>query len=78
MAPDGLPAKVYGSFYFRPADPMLARDVWDRTYNDAVTAWHREAGHDMPDLNELTAMGANEPMAFCFPHHFVLPMYSPP
>lgn len=59
-----------------PADPMLARDVWDRTYNDAVTAWHREAGHDMPDLNELTAMGANEPMAYCFPHHFVLPMYS--
>ena len=59
-----------------PADPMLARDVWDRTYNDAVTAWHREAGHDMPDLNELTAAGGNEPMAFCFPHHYVLPMYS--
>ena len=38
--------------------------------------WHRDAGHDMPDLNELEAQGMNEPMGYCFPHFFVLPMYS--
>ena len=31
---------------------------------------------DIPDLNDLEAQGLNEPMAYCFPHHFVLPMYS--
>ena len=30
----------------------------------------------MPDLNELTEQGLNEPMAYCFPHYFVLPMLS--
>ena len=30
----------------------------------------------MPDLNELEANGMNEPMGYCFPHFFVLPMYS--
>jgi hypothetical protein len=30
----------------------------------------------MPDLNELEAQGLNEPMGYCFPHYFVLPMYS--
>ena len=30
----------------------------------------------MPDLNELDAAGMNEPMGYCFPHFFVLPMYS--
>ncbi len=30
----------------------------------------------MPDLNELEARGVNEPMGYCFPHWFVLPMYS--
>ena len=59
-----------------PADPALAREVWDRSYHEAVTSWHRAAGHDIPDLEEVTAAGANEPMGFCFPHHFVLPMYS--
>ena len=27
-----------------PADPVEARRHWDRTLNDAVTDWHREAG----------------------------------
>jgi phenylpropionate dioxygenase-like ring-hydroxylating dioxygenase large terminal subunit len=59
-----------------PADPALARAEWERTLNDAVTQWHRDRGSDIPDLNELEASGMNEPMAYCFPHWFVLPMYS--
>ena len=59
-----------------PADPTLAIPTWHRTLNDAVTSWHRNAGHDVPDLNELEEHGINEPMGYCFPHYFVLPMYS--
>jgi phenylpropionate dioxygenase-like ring-hydroxylating dioxygenase large terminal subunit len=59
-----------------PADPALAMATWQRTLNDAVVARHREAGHDVPDLNDLEARGLNEPMGHCFPHWFVLPMYS--
>ena len=59
-----------------PADPALARTEWERTLNDAVVDWHRSRGSDIPDLNELEASGMNEPMAYCFPHWFVLPMYS--
>ena len=59
-----------------PADPTLAMATWHRTLNDAVVSWHRAAGCDIPDLNELEAQGINEPMGYCFPHYFVLPMYS--
>jgi len=59
-----------------PSDPELATSAWNRTLNDAVVAWHREAGHDMPDLNELEAHGLNREFFQCFPHYFVLPMYS--
>jgi len=59
-----------------PTDPTLAMATWHRTFNDAVVDWHRAAGADMPDLNELEANGLNEPMGYCFPHYFVLPMYS--
>jgi len=59
-----------------PADPELAATVWNRTLNEAVNDWHRAQGHDVPDLNELDALGLNEPMGYCFPHWFVLPMYS--
>ena len=59
-----------------PAEPKLAVETWNRTFNDAVVRWHREAGHDVPDINELDRHGINEPMAYCFPHYFVLPMYS--
>jgi len=58
------------------ADPALARDTWDHALNDAVTEWHRTRGATIPDLNELTDAGMNEPMGYCFPHFFVLPMYS--
>jgi phenylpropionate dioxygenase-like ring-hydroxylating dioxygenase large terminal subunit len=59
-----------------PTEQTEAIATWDRELNDAVVAWHRAEGHDMPDLNELEATGLNQPMGFCFPHHFVLPMYS--
>jgi nitrite reductase/ring-hydroxylating ferredoxin subunit len=59
-----------------PADPALAASTWQRVLNDAVVSCYREAGCDIPDLNVLEAQGLNEPMAYCFPHYFVLPMYS--
>ncbi|HUO48414.1 MAG TPA: aromatic ring-hydroxylating dioxygenase subunit alpha [Acidimicrobiales bacterium] len=59
-----------------PADPALAMSTWQRSLNDAVVAWHRGQGHDMPDLNELEDQSLMEPMGYCFPHYFVLPMYS--
>jgi len=59
-----------------PADPDDARATWYRTLNDAVTAWHRERGCDVPDLNALEAGGINLEFFHCFPHWFVLPMYS--
>ncbi|MGO8872509.1 MAG: aromatic ring-hydroxylating oxygenase subunit alpha [Acidimicrobiales bacterium] len=59
-----------------PADPTLALATWQRTLNDAVVRWHRDQGCDIPDLNELEAVGLNEPMGYCFPHFYVLPMYS--
>ncbi len=59
-----------------PADAREARATWDRTLNDAVVAWHRKQGATIPDLNELEAAGQNQPMVYCFPHVFVLPMYS--
>ena len=58
-----------------PADPTLAMSTWNRTLNEAVVRWYRAAGCDFPDLNELDAQGFNEPMGYCFPHYFVLPMY---
>ncbi|MGP0032724.1 MAG: aromatic ring-hydroxylating oxygenase subunit alpha [Acidimicrobiales bacterium] len=59
-----------------PSDPQLARATWQRTLNEAVVRRHRDAGSDIPDLNDLEARGLNEPMGYCFPHYFVLPMYS--
>ncbi|MGH8976901.1 MAG: aromatic ring-hydroxylating oxygenase subunit alpha, partial [Acidimicrobiia bacterium] len=59
-----------------PDDPQQAISTWERALNDAVVRWHRAEGHDIPDLNELEAQGIAEPMGYCFPHAFVLPMYS--
>ena len=59
-----------------PTDPVQAVATWHRNLNDAVTRWHREQGSPMPDLNELEARGINESMDYCFPHYFMLPMYS--
>ena len=59
-----------------PADPALAMATWQRTFNDAVVSSYRAEGCDIPDLNELEAQRINEPMGYCFPHFFLLPMYS--
>jgi phenylpropionate dioxygenase-like ring-hydroxylating dioxygenase large terminal subunit len=59
-----------------PADPAVAFSTWLRTLNDEVVRWHRANGSDMPDLNDLEARGLNQPMGYCFPHYFILPMYS--
>jgi glycine betaine catabolism A len=59
-----------------PDDPTQAISTWERALNDAVVDWHRAEGHDIPDLNDLEARGMAEPMGYCFPHAFVLPMYS--
>ena len=59
-----------------PADPKLAVAHWNRTLNDAVVQWHRDRRHDVPDLNRLDAQGLNLTFFHCFPHYFVLPMYS--
>ncbi len=59
-----------------PANPTLAISIWNRALNDAVMSWHGAAGADMPDLNDLDARGINLSFLSCFPHSFVLPMYS--
>jgi len=59
-----------------PSDAAPAMETWNRTLNDAVTSWHRARGADMPDLNELSERGLNREFYQCFPHWFVLPMYS--
>ena len=59
-----------------PDDREQAMATWYRLLNDAVVDWHRAEGSDMPDLNDLEDRGVNEPMGYCFPQYFVLPMYS--
>jgi phenylpropionate dioxygenase-like ring-hydroxylating dioxygenase large terminal subunit len=57
-------------------DFKAARSTWDRTVNDAVVQAHRARGIDMPDLNGLAEQKIDDTMWYCFPHFFVLPMYS--
>ena len=59
-----------------PEDPELAIAAWNRALNDAVMTWHQARGAEVPDLNALDAQGFNETFYHCFPHYFVLPMYS--
>lgn len=59
-----------------PAEPELAISTWNKTLNDAVIGFNRDRRAAMPDLNELDALGYNETFYGCFPHYFVLPMYS--
>jgi hypothetical protein len=54
----------------------LARSTWEQALNSAIMRRDRAAGCDIPDLNDLETKGLNEPMGYCFPHYFVLPMYS--
>ena len=59
-----------------PDDAETARATWNRALNDAVMSWHRDRGDDMPDLDALAAQGLQLEFFQCFPHYFVLPMYS--
>src|SRR4051812_31779212 len=59
-----------------PADAAAATATWNRTLNDAIVHAHREREHDVPDLNALDDLGLNLSFFHCFPHWFVLPMYS--
>ncbi|MGD1284179.1 aromatic ring-hydroxylating oxygenase subunit alpha [Mycobacterium seoulense] len=59
-----------------PADPAGAAGAWRTALNDAVVAWHRARGSDMPDLNDLVRRGITDAIGFCFPHYFILPTYS--
>ena len=58
------------------SDPGQAMAAWHANLNDAVVKWHTERGALIPDLNELADRGIGETMYYCFPHYFVLPMYS--
>lgn len=59
-----------------PDDPQLAMATWRRALNDAVVGWWATNGVEIADLNELDRTGASAPIAFCFPHTFLLPTYS--
>jgi hypothetical protein len=59
-----------------PDDPVLAMTTWHRALNEEIVRWHQARGCEIPDLNDLDARGLNEPMGYCFPQYFVLPMYS--
>ncbi len=59
-----------------PPDPAEAIAAWRAALNDAVVAWHRARGSEMPDLNGLVRRGITDAIGFCFPHFFILPTYS--
>jgi phenylpropionate dioxygenase-like ring-hydroxylating dioxygenase large terminal subunit len=59
-----------------PVDPMLAQATWRTTLNDAIVKWWSAAGCEIADLNELDRLDYAAPIAFCFPHYFLLPTFS--
>jgi hypothetical protein len=59
-----------------PADADAARAMWKLSLYDAVTNLHGERGADLPVLDELASRGLKQEFFQCFPHYFVLPMYS--
>jgi phenylpropionate dioxygenase-like ring-hydroxylating dioxygenase large terminal subunit len=59
-----------------PDSYQEARATWEHALNEAVSEAHRARGCDIPDLNELQDLGYNQSMGYCFPHYFILPMYS--
>jgi phenylpropionate dioxygenase-like ring-hydroxylating dioxygenase large terminal subunit len=59
-----------------PNDFQSAAKTWNRALNDAVVAWHRKNGMDIPDLNDLYERNAASGVNFCFPHYFILPTWS--
>jgi nitrite reductase/ring-hydroxylating ferredoxin subunit len=59
-----------------PTDPKLAAATWQHALNEAIVSRNRVAGAEIPDLNDLAERGMGDSMFYCFPHFFVLPMYS--
>ena len=59
-----------------PADYELARSTWERHLNEAVSGAYRSTWLRHPRPQRAGGPGLNEPMGYCFPHYFVLPMYS--
>ena len=60
-----------------PADPAeLASQIWTEKLNDAIVAWNRAAGMDVPISTSSTSAGLDTKVNYCFPHFFLLPSYS--
>jgi phenylpropionate dioxygenase-like ring-hydroxylating dioxygenase large terminal subunit len=59
-----------------PAEPELAMATWRTSLNDAVVRWWNANGVEIANLNELDRLGLSAPIAYCFPHTFILPTYS--
>jgi len=59
-----------------PTEFSDAVATWTRTLNDAVMESHERQGMDVPDLNMLVAEGMTSAVNYCFPHYYLLPMYS--
>jgi phenylpropionate dioxygenase-like ring-hydroxylating dioxygenase large terminal subunit len=59
-----------------PAEPTLAVSTWNRALNGAIMRWHQERDADIPNLDQIDDLGFNDTFYQCFPHYFVLPMYS--
>ncbi len=59
-----------------PTDPAAAAEVWRKTLNAAIMANHKNKKMDIPDLDELDAKHYSTAVNYCFPHYFMLPMWS--
>jgi phenylpropionate dioxygenase-like ring-hydroxylating dioxygenase large terminal subunit len=59
-----------------PDDAGQAAKVWTRTVNEAVMAWNKVQGIDMPDLNYIMTSPLHTFVEFVFPHFFILPTFS--
>ena len=58
-----------------PSEAPAAIVEWRKKLNDAVHAYHREHGMDLPDLNKLEETTGVDAVDYCFPNYFLLPTY---
>jgi phenylpropionate dioxygenase-like ring-hydroxylating dioxygenase large terminal subunit len=58
-----------------PAEAPAALVEWRKKLNDAVLAYHREQGMDLPDLNQLEETSGVIAVNYCFPNYFLLPTF---
>jgi phenylpropionate dioxygenase-like ring-hydroxylating dioxygenase large terminal subunit len=56
-----------------PDDPRERNTEWRRILNEAIVAWSRAAGIDVPSLEDLPGQGISGGVYFCFPNFFLLP-----